>query len=310
MSFDVTVIIKTYNHSQCIVRCLESVFTQVTDVRVEVVICDDASEDDTTATIDAYTSKVMTAFTLKYMYHPINLGHRGLLNGVTALNAASGMYVTILDGDDFWIDSNHIQSMFDALSANEDIVAVTSGHQKVRVGDGELIETCVGKEVDSFKSLADLTYYPLLGASMWANSVIASIPKELYPSLTDTMLWHFITKHGQCMGLPYVSLCYVMTGDGVHTSMSTIGQITSHVELYCELSRYESSEVVIRNREFWLSWAVEATCENDLDSVQHYSKMLVMHYKSAKPVKLRSLVKYVLISVCPHLLRAYKSLHT
>ena len=311
MTFDVSVVVKTYNHANCILKCIESIYSQHTTLRIEVLICDDASTDNTCFVIDNYVSTNTTSFSVRRIYHTINLGHRGLMNGVNGLKSVSGRYVTILDGDDYWLDPEHIQKLFDAFSSSEQMAGVTSGHVKIRSSDGETIETCACGETSSFQTLADLEFYPLLGASMWKRDIIFSVPDELIPYLSDTMLWHFIAKQGQCVALPYVSLCYNITGDGVHTRLSFFHVIESHVELYMRLHQYEKSSQTVGQLKFWLWWAIEICGDRgDYGLLKKYSKQLVAVCECFQPVDMKIILKYKLLSYFPFLLSAYKKLHS
>lgn len=306
---DVTIILITYNQEQTVEKCLESIFKQKTNLRVDVLVCDDASVDATQLLITNYLANVDTQFGVRVVFHERNLGNRGNTNADFGLREASGNFVTILNGDDFLMCDNHIENSHQALLQMVDCAAVTSGHVKVRSHDGVIIETCVSGYSKSFRTLADLEFYPLLGASMWKRDIIFSVPDELIPYLTDTMLWHFIAKQGQCVALPYVSLCYNITGVGVHTSLSMYQAIVSHINLYKKLVEHAYSDYNRDQLRFWLWWAIEDCSERgDLGEIKSYSVQLADLYGVRNPTGVKIYVKYRLISLFPVLLVAYKKM--
>ena len=304
---DVTIILITYNQEQTVEKCLESIFKQKTNLRVDVLVCDDASVDATQLRITTYLANVDTQFGVRVVFHKNNLGNRGCTNADFGLREATGRCVTILNGDDYLLCDDHVQTSYIALTQTVDCAAVTSGHIKVRSHDGGIIETCVGRESISFRTLADLEFYPLLGASMWKRDIIFSVPDELIPYLTDTMLWHFIAKQGQCVALPYVSLCYNITGNGEHTRLSLTKQIESHVDLYARLCGFETAAHLKDELEFWLWWATEDSADRgDIAGIGRYSKQLAHVCGGRNPIDLKKSLKYRLLSVVPHTLLVYK----
>ena len=307
--FDVSIVVLSFNHGTSIVAALTSVFAQETDMRVELLISDDASTDQTMDRIIGLVPLLETKFSTVVMDHNVNTG--AAANFVNTIKSAKGRFIAYLEGDDYWIDTGHVQKMFDACLGSQQLAGVTSGHMKIRVSDGETIDICSCRETNSFQTLANLEFYPLLGASMWKRDIIFSVPDELLPYLTDTMLWHFIAKQGQCVALPHISLCYNITGVGVHTSLSFFHVLESHVELYMRLHQYEKSSQTVDQLKFWLWWAIE-NCGDRGDYVllKKYSKQLVSVCQCFQPVDMKIILKYKLLSRFPFLLSTYKKLHS
>lgn len=91
-----SVIIPTYNRSNALERCLDSLVNQ-TFKDFEVVVCDDGSVDDTVSVIKQFQNKL----NLTYSYNenwggpakPRNLG----------IHLAKGEYICFLDSDDWWM---------------------------------------------------------------------------------------------------------------------------------------------------------------------------------------------------------------
>lgn len=106
----IDVIILTYNQASLLPRALESVKTQIVDCKVNIIVGNDCSSDDTLAVLEQY-SKNITVFT-----NSINLGASG--NLAKLLSHCKGDYIAILEGDDFWILENKLQQQVNFLRAN------------------------------------------------------------------------------------------------------------------------------------------------------------------------------------------------
>jgi len=91
----VSVIIPTHNRSRLLVKAVESVQRQ-TYRDFEIIIVDDASEDDTKEIV-----KGLLNDQVKYIRLDTNHGGSGARN--IGINAAKGKYVAFLDDDDFWL---------------------------------------------------------------------------------------------------------------------------------------------------------------------------------------------------------------
>ena len=95
----VTTVVTTYNHEEYIGRALESAIMQHGEFVHEIIVSDDASTDGTRAAIrevmDRYPGYVTD------ISGDENLGVSGNLRKCFA--AATGDYVAVLEGDDYWI---------------------------------------------------------------------------------------------------------------------------------------------------------------------------------------------------------------
>lgn len=118
---DVSVCITTYKHEKYIKQCLESIFSQDFGGMYEIIICNDNSPDRTEAVIYEVMASHPKGNRIKYFKNVPNLGY--VKNTLFSFSKASGKYIAILDGDDYWIDSSKLQKQFDFLEANSDFSA-------------------------------------------------------------------------------------------------------------------------------------------------------------------------------------------
>jgi teichuronic acid biosynthesis glycosyltransferase TuaG len=90
----VSVIIPAYNAAEYLPEALRSVEAQTTD-DWEVVVCDDASSDDTADVAESFGDRV------RVIRSKENAGRAGACN--KALAAARGELIAFLDADDYWL---------------------------------------------------------------------------------------------------------------------------------------------------------------------------------------------------------------
>lgn len=102
VSYDISIIIPVYNAKKTIERCIKSVVKQ--ECRIEIVIVDDESKDNTKEVIEKLQKKYDD---IKY-YYKKNGGVASARN--YGLSKANGKYVTFVDQDD-WVETNTYSEM-------------------------------------------------------------------------------------------------------------------------------------------------------------------------------------------------------
>ncbi len=119
---DVSICITTYKHEKYIKECLESIFTQEFSGTYEIIVCNDNSPDNTEVIINEIIASHPKGSTIKYFKNVPNLGY--VKNTLFSFSKALGKYISVLDGDDYFIDRQKLQKQFDFLENNPDFSAV------------------------------------------------------------------------------------------------------------------------------------------------------------------------------------------
>ncbi|WP_051207652.1 glycosyltransferase family 2 protein [Butyrivibrio sp. AE3006] len=119
MNLKVSVIVATYNQEKYIRHTLESIVTQKTDFAFEALVGDDCSTDGTAEIIKEFATKYPEII-VPYIRDK-NLGMYG--NIPELMTHAKGEYISIIEGDDYWIDENKLQKQVDFLDNNPDYIA-------------------------------------------------------------------------------------------------------------------------------------------------------------------------------------------
>ncbi len=150
----IAVCIATYNQESYIAQAIESVQTQVCDEPMRIYIGDDASSDGTRAVCEAYAAKDER---IRYYRRAQNIG---LVNNTLLLYRqimTDGCeYVAMLDGDDYWTDTNKLQLQLDYLRSHPEVGVVHTGAYE---------------ETNGVKSLMDDTNIPVGNISKRYNLI-------------------------------------------------------------------------------------------------------------------------------------------
>lgn len=119
----VSVCVITYNHRNYISQCLESILMQQTNFPFEIILGEDESSDGTRELCIEYANKhdkikLLLRSRKDVIY--INGKPSGRFNYIESAKAASGKYISICEGDDYWTDPHKLQKQVDFLEANPD----------------------------------------------------------------------------------------------------------------------------------------------------------------------------------------------
>ena len=122
------IILMSYNQEQYIAQAVESILMQRVndDVQVRVIVADDCSKDKTLETIKSYEAK--SPFPFVFLPSEQNIGVAA--NYKRAFEATEAEYVAIMEGDDWWCDTNRLQKHLDYLSTHPDCVLTKNDYMQ------------------------------------------------------------------------------------------------------------------------------------------------------------------------------------
>lgn len=125
MTVNISVAMCTFNGQRFLAQQLESLLNQTVQP-TEVVVCDDASSDDSVAVVEAFAARA--PFAVKVFRNPENLGY--IRNFEQAISLCTGDLVFLCDQDDVW-DRRKIEFVRDVFVAEPEVGLVL--HDFVRV---------------------------------------------------------------------------------------------------------------------------------------------------------------------------------
>lgn len=116
----VSVVTITYAHEKYIEDTLRGVLMQQYDGPIEFIIANDNSPDQTDEVVKKFfdTHPIPENIEIKYTCHQENKGM--MPNFIWALEQATGEYIALCEGDDYWTDPLKLQKQVDFLEDNEE----------------------------------------------------------------------------------------------------------------------------------------------------------------------------------------------
>ena len=195
----VSVIIPTYNRAHLIGRAIKSVLSQ-TYKDFELIVVDDASVDNPEQVVRSFNGK-----RIKYIRHKKNRGLPASRN--TAIKAAEGEYIALLDDDDEWLPEKLEKQVNKFQSVKDSVGVISCGHKVISDVSGRIIRT----RIPTHKG--NVHHYVLRGVFVGSGSV-ALIKKDCFKkagfydeSLTTAEDWDMaarISKHFEYDFVPEV----------------------------------------------------------------------------------------------------------
>ena len=233
---EISVLLITYNHAPFIRRAVQSVLSQETSRRWELIVSEDASTD---GTLDIVREVAGQDPRVRYLISETNLHSNESV--ARAIRAARGRYLAMIDGDDFWIADDKLERQAAILDAEPQISACfhnalvlerdstepserrwTPSSQRATIGvaqiwHGNPFATCAG--------MLRKTALGNLGA--WYS--------EITPMITDWPLYALCAEHGDLRFVDEPVGVYRLHGQGVFSGLSTPEQLAATADLYRRL---------------------------------------------------------------------------
>jgi glycosyltransferase involved in cell wall biosynthesis len=112
----VSVVLITYNQEKYVHQAMNSFIAQETNFRIEIVVADDCSTDNTPRIINEYARQYPDL--VKPIAAAKNVGV--MKNFLRGFRAAQGEYIAVCEGDDYWTDTKKLQLQADHLDKHPD----------------------------------------------------------------------------------------------------------------------------------------------------------------------------------------------
>lgn len=115
----VSVFCQTYNQEKYIGKCLDSLTSQRTNFKFEILVHDDASNDETANIIKKYVKKYPDI--IVPIYEEENQWNKNVFTTKDILYPkARGKYIAFCEGDDYWSDPEKLQRQYDVLESHNE----------------------------------------------------------------------------------------------------------------------------------------------------------------------------------------------
>ena len=198
---NVSVVVPIYNTEPYLERCLESLVNQ--SLRdVELVLIDNACTDQSPSIIDRYANKDSR---IRVYTHKKNVGVGGARN--TALELATGDYVTFVDSDD-WVDTMAFEILYNKANEQDCDLVICGTHyvdvegeptEKIHsylsehmLHDGSAFDCYLEKEPQ--RMIFNSTWGKLYRRTLFTQSSIKYSQEWMFEDLSVTARLIFLSK--------------------------------------------------------------------------------------------------------------------
>ena len=218
----------SYNQEQFVRQTLNGIASQKTEGKHEIVCGDDASKDNTLGIIAEYAQDSR----IRILSTDSNLGMHG--NWARTIEACSGKYIAICEGDDVWIDPEKLQKQINLLEQNPKASACFS-NANVIDNDGNVGEYLYVNNLNNLleaKHFFELNFNPIPTCTVvFRKSAFTGFPKEYYSSpFADWILHTLLIQTGPYIYLTEITSSYRQHAGGVWTGINEKKQLTNKLK--------------------------------------------------------------------------------
>lgn len=278
MSVDISVIIPVYNAAELLDRCLDSVFGQVGDYNIEVILVDDGSTDNSVELIKRRPEQNRIK-----LYQQENSGPSVARN--KGIQEARGKYLAFLDADDYWL-SEFFKTTINFLENHWECIAVSVAQrhktltgESISPGDWDILAPKDGLVIPDFLRFWARYKHICTGSILIRTDIAKSVGgmRSNLRSCEDLEFWVQLSFKGLLGYIPNI----LFVSDGVRVTKN-IGWIEKM------MPRWECTPTI----DEWLSRIVASNPKISEEELQYiinpismtliYDKMLTSRWKEGR----------------------------
>ncbi|MFB6317421.1 glycosyltransferase [Saccharicrinis sp. FJH54] len=254
----VTIACATYNQEKYIAQTIEGFLLQKTTFKVEIIIHDDASIDDTAKIIREYQKKDAR---IKAIFQKENQHSRGVKPFVDILSQkAEGKYIAICEGDDYWTDPDKLQKQVDFLEANPDYGMVHTNHAIYSEHEHKFLkrnfDAPVYNDNPTFEDILlknPVSTLTVLAKTSLIHKVISDFPENNTWKMGDFPMWLGIAHYSKIKYLPDNTAVYRVLKNSLSNQQDFSKKLAMFNSVFevktWYMKKYGCSQVVRKNVE-------------------------------------------------------------
>ncbi|MCG2779438.1 MAG: glycosyltransferase [Weeksellaceae bacterium] len=200
---------------------------------IEFIIADDRSPDDTEEVVRKYisTNEIPGNFTIKYTRHEVNKGVP--LNFSWAIEQASGKYIALCEGDDYWTDPLKLQKQVGFLEENEEYslcftAKINVNHEGVLIGEARYghQKEWTAEDVLDGGFIAGIQTIVSKNLSIEFNEFCCKFPHR---TGVDRLYSYFYGLQGKLKYIDETSAVYRIHDGGIWSVLNKQDKLTAHI---------------------------------------------------------------------------------
>ena len=237
----VTIVCVTYNHGLYIKDAINGFLAQKSSYPFEIVIYDDASNDNAQQIINFYYNQYPNL--IKPILQKENQWLGKGINGTIkfAYPAAKGKYIALCEGDDYWTDPCKLQKQVDFLEKNSDFNICFT--RVFKLLDQEIVELDFNNIKTEF-TLNDLykDFIPIITCSVLMRNF--ELPKWIKNiNIVDIAIFTACSNKSKIKLLNEFTSVYRIHNNGIWQGATIEKQIRDRLQLYFTVFPYVNKEI-------------------------------------------------------------------
>ncbi len=316
----VSVCCVTYNQEDYIRDALDGFINQKTNFKYEVLVHDDASTDNTANIIREYEEKYPNI--IKGIYEKENQHSLGKSSLTRTWREATGKYIAICEGDDYWTDKNKLQKQINYLETHPECTFCFHNATTLNVSTNTMINGFVPQNYETKKYLKSDNIYnvgelELLGfiptaSFMFRTESLSKLPNWFSKCFVeDWPLKLIMTSFGYAYFIDEPMSVYRKNAKG---SVTTVNVKTA-------TETKDGRMYILNKEEEIIDWIDEFTGKKykkvfDLRREEHKVDRLIIQGKSKeikenhylKTFDITKKIKYILKMYCPKIVNLYRNI--
>lgn len=240
----VSIVCLVFNHEKYLRKTFESFIAQKTSFPIEIIVHDDASTDKSKLIIEEYQNKYPDKFKPIYQEHNQHSIEVGRVTKI-AFKAASGKYIALCEGDDYWTDSHKLQKQVSFLESNPDYVLTHHDALIIDQNDKIIAESKLPSSCQKDFSPIELKRGAfLLNLTLCFRNVIKEFPPEIHKIRNgDTFLISLLGEYGKAKFLKNIKpAAYRVHSGGVWSKANQEKKLKMRLSLFSTLKDYYSRD--------------------------------------------------------------------
>lgn len=273
----VSVLVMTYNHERFIRQALDSVLTQETNFPYEVIISEDCSTDGTRAIVQEYKSRLPEK--IRLILSERNIASNAVV--VRGIEAATGQYVALLDGDDYWVSPYKLQKQMEYLDRHPEC-SICFHNARVIHEDGSrepwLWNHAGQREITALTDIL-MDNYIATCSTMFRKGMFDCFP-DWYDSffpITDWPLHILNAEHGKIGYINEVMGVYRYHRGGLYSPLSQAEKQAATLKLFRRLNsclQFKYDRIIRTGcARYFVGWTEEYLNQGDITAARRSFKL-------------------------------------
>lgn len=239
----ISVALICYNQEKFIAAAIEGALNQKhDDFDLEIVIGNDCSTDGTSEIIEKYASENQE--TIRLLPISSNLGmHR---NWKKTIEACTGEFVAILEGDDCWDDPSKLEKQLNLLAGDQNASACFSNAKVIQSDGGYSAYNYVDSKVGNLDAhtFFQLNYNPIPTCTvLFRKAMLSNFPEPYFRSpFADWIVHSLLMQQGHYIYLNECTSSYRQHDGGVWSGVKKEKQLLNKLKAIQLISTIVSSE--------------------------------------------------------------------